>query len=97
MKSVIRSFVCGNSNWKDNPEIHWCFPGDKNCNNYCNHDHSKPMAERPKTFETIVWEERDMWKDVIEEIAGWNPSEKHPTVYDFLLEKYSIKFKPSTK
>jgi hypothetical protein len=24
-----------------------CHPGDDNCNNYCNHDTSKPMANRP--------------------------------------------------
>jgi hypothetical protein len=53
------------------------------------------MADCPKTFETIVWEEKDIWKDVIEEIAGWLPSEKEQTVYEFLLEKYSIKLNKS--
>lgn len=24
-----------------------CHPGDEHCNNYCNHDKSKPMADRP--------------------------------------------------
>ena len=24
-----------------------CHPGDGNCNNYCNHNHSKPMADCP--------------------------------------------------
>jgi hypothetical protein len=24
-----------------------CRPGDANCNNYCNHDKSKPMADHP--------------------------------------------------
>lgn len=24
-----------------------CHPGDANCNNYCNHDKSKPMADHP--------------------------------------------------
>ena len=24
-----------------------CHPGDENCNNYCNHDKNKPMADSP--------------------------------------------------
>ena len=24
-----------------------CHPGDENCNNYCNHDTSKPMSDHP--------------------------------------------------
>ena len=38
MKKV---FVCGVT----------CFPGGKNCNNYCNHDHKKNMPDSPGIYE----------------------------------------------
>lgn len=34
---VQKSMICGRD----------CHPGDANCNNYCNHDKSKPMADSP--------------------------------------------------
>ena len=88
MLQVTRSFVCGNAN--ATPGIAWCFPGDQNCNNYCNYDHSKPMPDAPKTFDTIVWEERDMWMDVIELIAAYVPKEEGPTIFEELMTKYKI-------
>lgn len=33
----MKVMVCG----------HDCHPGDAHCNNYCNHDKSKPMADHP--------------------------------------------------
>ncbi len=36
-----QSMVCG---------VH-CWPGDANCNNYCNHDQSTPMADSPPTLQ----------------------------------------------
>lgn len=88
MKTVIRSFVCG---YKKEPGR--CVGGNEDCNNYCNHDPSKPMPDAPKTYETIEYSEKDIWVDVIEDISGWLPSEKNQTIYEFLLEKYQIKFK----
>lgn len=91
MKQVTRSFVCGNSN--ATPGIAWCFAGDENCNNYCNHDHSKPMPDSPKTFDTIEWEPVDIWQDVIMLIAEYVPKQGGPTVYDELMAKYNISLK----
>lgn len=88
MKQVTKSFVCGNAN--ATPGIAWCFPGDKNCNNYCNFDHSRPMADAPKSFDAIEWEEKDMWQDVIILIAEYVPKPGAPTVYDQLMAKYKI-------
>ena len=31
-----------------------CQPGDGHCNNYCNHDHSKPMAAEPPAHDGTV-------------------------------------------
>ena len=32
-----------------------CRPGDSNCNNYCNHDKNKPMADSPlDATETMI-------------------------------------------
>jgi hypothetical protein len=94
MKQVTRIFVCGNSN--ATPGIAWCFPGDHNCNNYCNHDHSKPMPDSPKTYDTIIWEEKDMWQDVINILAEWIPREGGPTIFEHLMSLYEIKEKPTT-
>jgi len=91
MKTVTKSFICGNENAV--PGIAWCFPGDKNCNNYCNHDHSKPMADAPKRYETIVWEEKDMWQDIITILAEWIPTEENPSIFDYLMKRYEIKLK----
>jgi hypothetical protein len=87
MKTEVKIFVCGNKN--ATPCTAWCFPGDQNCNNYCNYDHSKPMADGPKTFETIVWEEIDHWKDVIDMLAEYLPQDGF-TIYDKLMAKYKI-------
>lgn len=95
MRQVTRSFVCGNSN--ATPGIAWCFPGDENCNNYCNHDHSKPMPDAPKSFDTIEWEEKDIWADVITLLAEYIPTEGGPTVYDLLMGKYNISLKPPSQ
>lgn len=89
MKQVTKFFICGNEN--ATPGIAWCFAGDKNCNNYCNHDHSKPMPDAPKSFDTIIWEEKDMWVDVINLIAQYNPQTGGPTIYEELKKKYTIK------
>lgn len=78
MKVVTKSFLCGVT----------CFPGGENCNNYCNHDHSKKMPDCPKTYEELVMDEIDMWKDVIEIIADYNPQEK--TVFEIIQSKYKI-------
>ena len=78
MKVVTKSFVCGVT----------CKPGDKNCNNYCNHDRTKPMPDSPATYEDLVMEEIDMWKDVIEMLAEFVPGEK--TIFELLQGKYKI-------
>lgn len=88
MKQVTKSFVCGNNN--ATPGIAWCFPGDENCNNYCNHDHSKPMPHCPKYFDTIIWEEKDMWQDILTIFAEWVPTEEKPNIFDELIRKYKI-------
>ena len=43
MKSTTNLFVCGVT----------CFPGDKNCNNYCNHWKDRTMPPHPATYEVI--------------------------------------------
>lgn len=78
MKVVTKSFVCGRT----------CHPGDKNCNNYCNHNDAIEMPDNPATYEDLVMEEVDMWKDVIEILAEYIPGEK--TVFQILSEKYKI-------
>lgn len=45
-------FVCGFAP-RDTGQPGRCTPGDANCNNYCNHDHSKPMADHPLPVEHI--------------------------------------------
>ena len=50
------------------------------------------MANHPKTYETIVWEEKDIWKDVVDLLANYLP-EHGFTIYDRLIEKYEIKLK----
>jgi len=79
MKVTTKFFICGVT----------CFGGDKNCNNYCNHDHSKPMPANPGVYQDLVMEEIDMWKDVIEIVASYVPSEK--SIFETLMAKYSIK------
>jgi hypothetical protein len=79
MKVVKKFFICGVS----------CFSGDKNCNNYCNHNHSIPMPDDPATYEALEMEEIDMWKDVISTLVDYTPKDK--TVFELLMEKYSIK------
>ena len=78
MKIENRYFVCGVT----------CFPG-KNCNNYCNHDHSKKMPNEPATYDELVMEEINMWKDVIEILAEFVTSDK--TIFEVLQSKYKIK------
>lgn len=78
MKVETKYFVCGVT----------CFPGGKNCNNYCNNNHSIPMKDSPDKYEVLVMEEIDMWKDVIEILAAYKPGEK--TVFDILMSKYKI-------
>jgi hypothetical protein len=91
MKQVTKSFVCGNKNASQG--IQWCFPGDENCNNYCNFDPSKPMSPCPKTYDTIVWEEKDLWTDVIDLIADYIPNANGSTIFDLLMSKYKIEYK----
>ena len=79
MKVVTKSFLCGVS----------CFPGGKNCNNYCNHNHDKEMPDSPVMYEQLVMEEIDMWKDVIEILADYVPHDK--TIFEILQSKYKIK------
>ena len=79
MKVITKSHLCGAT----------CFQGGKNCNNYCNHDHSKNMPDSPATYEELEMEEIDMWKDVIEILAEYVPGEK--TVFEILQSKYKIK------
>jgi len=78
MKVVKKYFVCGIT----------CFPGGKNCNNYCNHNHGKEMPDSPATYEELEMEEIDMWKDVIEMLAEYVPGEK--TIFEVLQSKYKI-------
>lgn len=51
------------------------------------------MAPSPKKFDTIIWEEKDMWQDVIDTLAEWIPTEGGPTIFEHLIKKYSIKEK----
>ncbi len=51
----------------------------------------KKMEAAPKTYEKLVMEEIDMWKDVLEMLAQYLPQEK--SIFDLLMEKYSIKEK----
>jgi hypothetical protein len=51
------------------------------------------MPDSPKTFETIIWEEKDMWQDVLTIFAEWVPSEAEPSIFDYLMKKYTIKEK----
>lgn len=78
MKVVKKYFICGRT----------CHPGDKNCNNYCNNNHSIPMPDNPATYDDLVMEEIDMWKDVIEILAAYIPGEK--TIFEVLESKYKI-------
>ena len=94
MKQEKKFFICCNGN--ATPGIAWCFPGDENCNNYCNHDHSKLMPDAPKSFDTIVWEEKDMWQDVLTAFSEYVPTAGGPSIFDILMEKYTITIKPST-
>lgn len=81
MKVITKSHLCGVT----------CFKGDKNCNNYCNHDHNKIMPDNPNTYQDLVMEEIDMWKDVIEICAEYIPHET--TIFEVLQSKYSITIK----
>jgi len=81
MKVTTKFFICGVT----------CFGGDKNCNNYCNYDHSKPMPNSPGSYQDLVMEEIDMWKDVLEKFAEYVPGDK--TIFEILMSKYSIKQK----
>lgn len=78
MRVVTKSFICGVT----------CFAGDKNCNNYCNHNHNEAMPDNPATYEDLVMEEIDMWKDVIEILAEYVPNDK--TIFEILQAKYKI-------
>ena len=82
MKIVSKYHICGMT----------CFPGDINCNNYCNHNHNKEMPDDPDTYEELMMDEIDMWKDVIEILAEYVPGEK--TVFDILQAKYKINQQP---
>ena len=79
MKVVKKYFLCGVT----------CFGGDKNCNNYCNHFKGQPMPDNPATYDQLVLEEIDMWKDVLETIADYMPHGK--TIFEILQSKYKIK------
>lgn len=81
MKVQTRFFICGVT----------CFMGGKNCNNYCNHNHNIPMPDSPDTYQDLVMEEIDMWKDVIETIAEYVPQDK--TIFEILQSKYLITLK----
>lgn len=83
MKVETKHHVCGFT----------CFFGGANCNNYCNYDKNKPMPDSPATYEKLIMEEIDMWKDVIEMLAEYNPQEK--TIFDLLMEKYKITPNPT--
>lgn len=78
MKVVTRFFVCGVT----------CFSGDKNCNNYCNHNHSSLMPDNPATYEYLIMEEVDMWQDVIEILTEYVPGER--SIFQILQSKYTI-------
>lgn len=82
MKVVTHFFVCGVT----------CEMGGRNCNNYCNHDRTKPMPNSPATYEALVMEEIDMWKDVIDILSEYIPGDK--TVYELLQSKYKINLNP---
>lgn len=79
MKVITKPFLCGVT----------CFPRGKNCNNYCNNNHDEKMPDSPATYEQLVMEEIDMWKDIIEIVAEYVPQEK--TVFEILQSKYKIK------
>jgi hypothetical protein len=79
MKVVTKSFLCGVS----------CFPGGKNCNNYCNHIRGKEMPDSPAAYEQLVMEEIDMWEDIINILAEYVPGEK--SVFEILQSKYKVK------
>lgn len=79
MKVVTKFFICGVT----------CFPGATNCNNYCNHNTKSHMPDSPATYEELVMEEVDMWKDVIEMLAEYVPQKK--TIFEILMKKYKIK------
>jgi len=80
MNVVTKHFVCGVT----------CFSGDKNCNNYCNHDHSKQMPDSPGTYQDLSMDEKDMWNDVIEILASYIPNPEGKTIFEILSSKYSI-------
>ena len=79
MKLVTKSFLCGVT----------CFQGGSNCNNYFNHDYNKEIPDSPASYEQLMMDEIDMWKDVIEIIAEYIPQEK--TVFEIIQSKYQIK------
>ncbi len=81
MKVIKKFFVCGVT----------CIPGGKNCNNYCNHNHADQMPDSPATYEELIMDEADMWRDVIDVIADYMPGEK--TIFQILQEKYKINIK----
>lgn len=81
MKVSTRYFVCGVT----------CHFGDKNCNNYCNHDPEKPMPDGPGTYQDLTMDEKDMWNDVIEILASYIPNPGEKTIFEILTSKYSIK------
>lgn len=49
------------------------------------------MPDHPKSFDTIIWEEKDMWQDAITLLAEFVPSAETPNVFDLLMSKHSIK------
>lgn len=51
-KKVSGSLICGYA--RDYGQPGRCTPGDELCNNYCNHDTSQPMPDRPGLCEQTL-------------------------------------------
>lgn len=47
------------------------------------------MQDKPATYEDLVMEEIDMWKEVMEMFIEYIPGEK--TIFELLMDKYQIK------
>lgn len=46
------------------------------------------MPDRPATYEHLIMEEIDMWKDVIEILTEYVPGNK--SIFEILQSKYTI-------
>lgn len=78
MRVVTKFRICGIT----------CNPKGEHCNNYCNYNHDIPMPDNPATYEELIMEDSDMWKDVLEMIVEYVPGEK--SLFQLLEEKYLI-------